>query len=184
MAQKSGFFNATKVGTTYDRTYYAEDFAEMIQNIVGTGVLDTDNDDLTCHAQSSPNLTLYVSAGRAYINGYWYVNTTDYTLTLAPTSASQARIDAVAVRLNLTTREINLALVAGTASANPVAPTPTRNDTTYELFIAYVNMPKNATEVQASYIEDKRSDTTVCGKLANQYTVVPLSDSEIDNILK
>lgn len=183
MAQKSGFFNAKKVGEAYDRIYYADDFAEMMDNIVGTGVVDEDNDNLICHAQSTPNLTIYVSPGRAFINGYWYVNTVNNTLEVSPTTSTQSRIDAVALKLDLSTREISLLIEEGTSASNPEPPTPTRNDTVYEIFLAYINLPVNASAIEASYIEDKRNDETVCGKLYNQKLVAPLSDQEIDEIL-
>lgn len=182
MAQKSGFFNANKVGTTYDRIYYAEDFAEMMSNMVGDGVLDEDEEKLLVHAQDSPNLTVYITKGRAFISGYWFENTADYTMEVEPTSASAARIDAVAIRLDLANRQISIALVKGEAAETPVAPTPTRNSEVYELFVALINMPISAAQVLEEYITDTRNDASLCGKLYHQKQVSGLSDQEVDDI--
>lgn len=159
MAQKSGFFNARLEGGVYDRKYNADDYSDNLAVIIASGVLRSANDDLKVTASG---LNLTVKAGRAWIKGHYYNNTTDYSLpaVIAPTGGS--RIDRVVLRFDnsIGVRAITIEYVQGTAATSPVAPALTRNDTTYDLCLAEITVAANASSVS---VEDTRSNADICG---------------------
>lgn len=165
MAQNSGFFNALKNGDVYDRTYNADDYSDCLRVIISNGVLMSDNDDLKVTASG---LTVSIGIGFAMINGKYYNNDTGVAFTVPTAHQSLPRIDRVVLRYNnnVSARNIALAYIQGTAAENPTAPNLTREGEIYDLCLANINVPAQATSVT---VEDKRSDSTVCGWL---YSIV------------
>lgn len=165
MAQNSGFFNAFLSGGVYDRTYDANDYCDNLASIIKSGVVNSSYNDLKVSAYSG--MTIAVGYGRAWINGHWYFNDTQYTgLTIetAP-SGNNFRIDRVVLRLDTSTavRSIELAVLKGTAAASPVAPALTRGGNIYELALADITVRAGAISITNSDIKDKRADGNVCG---------------------
>ena len=159
MAQKSGFFNALLDAGVYDRTYNADDYSDNLAFIISSGVLRSSNDDLKVTAS---NLNLTVNAGRAWINGHYYNNTTAYSLPSVTTPTGASRIDRVVLRLDntITGRTISIQYLQGTAATSPVAPALTRNDQIYELCLAEITVAANASNVS---VKDTRGDADLCG---------------------
>lgn len=69
---------------------------------------------------------LTVRPGNAFVGGFYYQLTASTTLTLDANSGSQGRIDLVVIRADLAAGSVNLGIVKGQPSANPVEPAPTR----------------------------------------------------------
>lgn len=159
MAQKSGFFNALLNNGVYDRTYNADDYTDNLAVVISSGVLRSINDDLKVTASG---LNLTVNSGRAWINGHYYHNTTNYSLPAITPPTGGTRIDRVVLRLDNTVngRAITINYLTGTAAVSPVAPALTRTDTVYEICLAEITLQANAT---AAGVEDTRSDTDLCG---------------------
>lgn len=159
MAQKSGFFNALLDQGVYDRTYNADDYSDNLAVVISNGVLRSTLDDLKVTASG---LNLSVNAGRAWIKGKYYNNTTPYLLPAITTPTGATRIDRVVLRLDNTIsgRDISIQYLQGTAATSPVPPALTRTDTIYELCLANVTVAANAVNVT---ITDTRSDTDICG---------------------
>jgi hypothetical protein len=159
MAQKSGFFNALLEQGVYDRTYNADDYSDNLAVVIASGVLRSANDDLKVTASG---LNLTVNAGRAWINGHYYYNTTPYALPAITTPTGATRIDRVILRFDntITSRNISIQYLQGTAATSPVPPALTRTDTIYDLCLANITVAANASNVT---VEDTRSDTDVCG---------------------
>ncbi len=159
MAQKSGFFNALLDAGVYDRTYNADDYSDNLAVIIGNGVLRSANDDLKVTAVG---LNLTVNAGRAWINGHYYNNTTAYSLPAISTPTGASRIDRVVLRLDntITGRTISIQYLQGTAATSPVAPALTRNDQIYELCLADILVDANAVSVT---VIDRRGNADLCG---------------------
>lgn len=167
MAVTYGFFNSVNG----DRKYNAEQMSEYFRGIVNEGVFQHLDGGLAVTAGTG--LAVNVASGRAIIQNRWVQNSDAMTLSISAASETYARKDAVVVRLNYSTRSIEIAVKAGTPAASPVAPSMTRNSTTYEMALAYVNVAANATSVT---ITDKRSDSTVCGWA----TVAQATSGEVD----
>jgi len=155
--EKSGFFNSSDG----DRIYDAADFAAYFGNLVSNGVFYSTATNL----QVSPGsgLAVSIAAGSAWINGYRYENTAALNMPLTTANGSNPRIDRIVVRLSQVSRNIQLAVITGTATATPVAPALTRTSDVYELCIAEVLVPTAATSIILNNITDTRLNTSLCG---------------------
>lgn len=159
MAQKSGFFNALLNAGVYDRTYNANDYSDNLAVVISNGVLRDINDGLKVTANG---LNLTVNAGRAWINGHYYHNTTEYNLPAVTAPTGGTRIDRVILRFDnsVPVRSITLQYLQGTASTSPVAPAIARANDLYELCLAEITIDANANSVN---VKDTRGDADLCG---------------------
>lgn len=158
MAEKSSFFNSV----SGDRKYKAEDWASYFGTLIGNGVFPNPATNLQVVPGAS-GLTVTVHAGKAWINGYYYNNTDDLTLTLPTPDGSKKRIDRIVVRWSLSDRKISAAVKSGTAATNPSAAVLQRDSDVYELAIADVLVGVAATSLSSTSITDRRYDSTLCG---------------------
>lgn len=158
MAEKSSFFNSV----SGDRKYKAEDWASYFGTLIGNGVFPNPATNLQVVPGAS-GLTVTVHAGKAWINGYYYNNTDDLTLTLPTPDGSKKRIDRIVVRWSLSDRKISAQVKSGTAATNPSAAVLQRDSDVYELAIADVLVGVAATSLTSASITDRRYDSTLCG---------------------
>lgn len=158
MAEKSSFFNSV----SGDRKYKAEDWASYFGTLIGNGVFPNPSTNLQVVPGAS-GLTVTVHAGKAWINGYYYNNTDDLTLTLPTPDGSKKRIDRIVVRWSLSDRKISAQVKSGTAATNPSAAVLQRDSDVYELAIADVLVGVAATSLTSASITDRRYDSTLCG---------------------
>jgi len=170
--EKSSFFNSV----SHDRTYKAEDWAEYFASFIGNGVFPVPSTGL--QAVAGDGMQIAVKAGKAWINGYFYNNTSDLSLTLATADGVLNRIDRVVVRWDLTNRTITSAIKSSAYSASPSAPAVQRDADIYELALADIYVGAGVTAINGSNITDLRLNTTVCGIVA---AVVDQIDTEAFN---
>ena len=128
--EKSSFFNSV----SGDRKYKAEDWASYFASFIGNGVFPVPSTGLQVVAGNGMQVT--VKAGKAWINGYFYDNTSDLSLTLATADGVLNRIDRVVVRWDLTNRLISVKVKSSSPSASPSAPNIERDADIYELALA------------------------------------------------
>ena len=168
MAETSGFFNAEMIeedgSTTYDRIYYADQFAYYFSKFISNGVYI--NPATQLKVTSKGELKLNVAVGDAFINGYWYKNDENFELQLAQANGSLPRIDRVVLRWDSITRYINLAILQGNPAATPSAKKLTRNADTWELGLADVYIERGSLSISDANITDLRPDRTYCGYVA------------------
>ena len=168
MAETSGFFNAEMVeddgSTTYDRIYYADQFAYYFSKFISNGVYI--NPATQLKVTSKGELKLNVAVGDAFINGYWYKNDENFELQLAQADGSLPRIDRIVLRWDSLTRYINLAILQGNPAVTPSAKNLTRNADTWELGLADVYIERGVLSVSDANITDLRPDRTYCGYVA------------------
>ena len=168
MAETSGFFNAEMVegdgSTTYDRIYYADQFAYYFSKFISNGVYI--NPATQLKVTSKGELKLNVAVGDAFINGYWYKNDENFELQLAQANGSLPRIDRVVLRWDSLTRYINLAILQGNPAATPSAKNLTRNADTWELGLADVYIERGVLSISDANVTDLRPDRTYCGYVA------------------
>lgn len=159
MAQHSGFFNALLQSGVYDRTYNADDYTDNLAVVIGNGVLRSTGDDLKVTASG---LNLSVAAGRAWINGHYFYNDSDYALPAITPPTGGSRIDRVILRLDKTlpVRSISIQYLQGTAATSPVAPSVSRLDDVYDLVLADIAISAGANSVT---ITDQRANASLCG---------------------
>lgn len=85
-----------------------------------------------------------VGSGRAWVGGFYYENTSSKTFTISNNPTSQGRKDLIVIRANMATSSVNLALVTGTPSTNPVPPAPIRTrGGIWDLALHEVDAPAN-----------------------------------------
>lgn len=113
-------------------------------------------------------MNVQVQPGMAQVQGAFCLEDTVQTLPIAAADASLNRIDSVVLRMDLSLdkRDISLAVVNGVAAVSPVAPTLTRNNTTWEMGIANVLVSAGAGVITQRDVEDTRLDDTRCGAVA------------------
>lgn len=168
MAETSGFFNAEMVegdgSITYDRIYYADQFAYYFSKFISNGVYIDPATQLK--VTSKGELKLNVAVGDAFINGYWYKNDENFELQLAQANGSLPRIDRVVLQWDSLTRYINLAILQGNPAATPSAKNLTRNADMWELGLADVYIERGVLSISDANITDLRPDRTYCGYVA------------------
>lgn len=157
MAFLSRFYNS-KNG---DRTYDAADWADYFASFVGNGVFADPASG--CQVKADSGMKIKVSAGKLWINGYYSVNTSDYSLTLSASDGANPRYDRVVARLDLSKRTTSLMIIKGTAAAVPSIPVITRSSSVYDLCLAVIAVKAGATTITQADITDTRTDETVCG---------------------
>lgn len=169
MAEKYGFFNSVNK----DRRYDASDIADFLSNFFTNGVF---NNGLAVSAND--NMTVSVATGNANINGYSYKNTDTITLDISDADSTLSRIDSVVLRLDLTNRQINVAVISGDTATIPSQPNLTRSGNIYDLRLANISVPTGATSITAEMITDTRF-TDDCGNVVQ--AVQSLSTEDIFN---
>ncbi len=155
--EKSSFFNSV----SGDRKYNAEDWASYFASLIGNGVFPIPSTGLQVVAGNGMQVT--VKAGKAWINGYFYNNTSDLSLTLATADGVLNRIDRIVVRWDLTKRKISVVMKSSTPATSPVVPALQRDADAYELCIADVFVRAGSTSVMQLDITDQRYNSSLCG---------------------
>lgn len=161
MAINSYFFNAVLNGSTYDRTYTANDFTSYLKELVSNGVFINESNNL--QVVSSSGMSAIVKPGSGWIDGHKLDNTADYIVNFDNSDVLLDRIDRVIFYTDSSERAMGIKVLKGTPATNPVAPTLTRNETRYEMALASVLIKKQATSITTANITDTRHDKTVCG---------------------
>ena len=111
--EKSSFFNSV----SGDRVYRAEEWAEYFASFIGNGVFPVPSTSLQVVAGSG--MAVAVKTGKAWINGYFYYNTSDLPVTLATADGVLNRIDRIVVRWDLTERKISVAVKSSAPACTP-----------------------------------------------------------------
>lgn len=164
MSITSGFFDAVETSSgVYDRVYDAADFAHYFSLFIGNGVYPDPSTGLQVKANATPNMGVSISAGNGWINGYYITLDAAESRSITTANATLSRIDSVVIGLSYTTRSITLYVKTGAPSANPVAPTLTRNTSTWELELAQILVAAGAANITQSAITDMRSNKSRCG---------------------
>jgi hypothetical protein len=158
--ERSSFFNS--IGG--DRKYKAEDWATYFSSFIGNGVFPLPSNGLQVVADSGMNIA--VRAGKAWVNGYFYTNTSDLILTLSTADGVLNRIDRIVIRWDLTERIMSARVKSSAPATNPTAPPLQRDADAFELCIADVLVGQGVTSISQSNITDQRLNNNLCGMVA------------------
>lgn len=165
-----GFFNSLND----DRLYNAETFNTYFEGLISSnGVFKNVGNALNVVPGSG--LQVLVGSGKAIVNQHWVKLSASETLVISTAHNLFARYDAVSLRWNANTRDISLQVISGTPSSTPVRPVPTRDTMNYEIILAYVLVPANATSITSANIYDQRDNTSVCGYITGLVDQVDIS---------
>lgn len=148
----------------YDRPYVSADLREVYANFFSNGVFMDDGTALQV-TTATGGMNVVVKAGTCHMNGAFGFETEQRTLQLEAASPSLDRIDTVVARLDLgiDARSIDLYVLKGTPSADPVRRNLTRNETVWELGLADIYLPKGIATISQARISDTRLETKRCG---------------------
>lgn len=163
MAENSGFFNAHLVNGEYDRTYLAENFAKYFASFIGNGVFAGKANELVVRQKDTANMSIRVLPGQGWINGYWYENTDELSLSIDVADGVLNRIDLIVLRWDNLERVVRLAVKKGTPSSVAYPPSILRNGDYYELKLAEVYVKAGSTKIIQADITDTRLISSVCG---------------------
>lgn len=132
----------------------------MFSSYFTNGVFVDDSSSDHLRVEKAQGLTLTVKAGRANINGAFYWQKDDETITLEKNTATKSYN--IILRLNDNDAYRNITLVASDINGGI-----TRSDSIYDLVLATVTVAGNASEVKGSDITDTRLDSTRCGAVTS-----------------
>ena len=122
-------------------------------------------------------MTINLSPGFAWINGYMYHNTDNLTLTVEHADSALKRIDRVVLKCDFINREIKAYVKKGSFASSPIAPTLERGVNAYELALSDILVENGVISIQQSKITDTRLDENVCGIVTQ--TVKEIETSEL-----
>lgn len=155
--EKSSFFNSV----AGDRKYDASMFAAYFNSFITNGVFPNPGTNLQVIANN--DMTVTVSIGKGWINGYFYLNDAILILPIEVADGILNRIDRIVVQFNTVARSITAKVKKGTFASTPVAPTLQRDADAYELAIADVYVGAGVVSVVGANITDQRMNTALCG---------------------
>lgn len=153
-----------------DRIYDDSDFAQFYANLFTDGVSMTTADGLKVTTNPTGGMRVQVSSGAANIEGRSYFNSTALALNIDVASSTQDRVDSVVLRMDKGLRSITLYIKKGSTQV-------VRTTDIFELQLATISVPRNASNITAELITDKRADETVCG-YSSPYQKVSVSGLE------
>ena len=163
MAEHSGFFDAHLVDGVYDRVYLAESFAKYFASFIANGVFGGKSNELMVKQKSTADMSVRVLSGQGWINGYWYENDDELSLSIDVADGVLNRIDLIVLRWNNLERVVRLAVKKGTPATNALAPAIQRDDDYYELKLAEIYVKAGTTRIMQVDITDTRLREDVCG---------------------
>ena len=163
MAEWSGFFDAHKVGDSWDRTYLAEDFAKFLAPLIGNGIFAGRSNELQVFQAVPAGMSVVLSSGQSWIEGYGYINDSDLSIPVDPADGALGRIDRIVNQWSSVDRRIRTVWKKGTPAVNPVAPPLQWNADYKELNICTLNITAGLSAITQDKIHDTRMDSSVCG---------------------
>lgn len=121
-----------------------------------TGVAADELDRLAVSADGA-DMTVDVATGVAWVRGFYFRSDAVETLTIAAADPFDPRIDRVVVRLDRDANTVDLDVLTGAPAADPSAPALTQTDVVWEIELAQVTVPANASAIAAGNVDDTRS---------------------------
>lgn len=149
-----GYFNSVNG----DRKYNADQMSEYFQGLIANGVYEGVGDALV--VMEGSGMQVAVGSGRAMIDCKWLKNSASYYVDVNAANGLNPRYTAVVVHLDRTNRLMEITTIDGTPAADPQEPTIDRSE---YLCLAMILVPAGATSISQIDIQDRRSDTRVCG---------------------
>lgn len=169
MAETYGFYDTEElVDGTYDREYVAQQWADYFSLFIGTGVFASPTNQLKVVA--GDGMEIIVKEGWAFIEGRWYHNDADLTLSVQPNTTTSTITSGVFIQADSANREIKAVIATGRT-------TPDRESSYYELELAQLQIETGTTAITDAMITDMRTDESVCGFVKGLLEgVIPTAD--------
>ena len=153
--------------------YTAED-AELYHATRTSGVFA--NDDFPITVSGDGNVVT-IGEGIGWIrnskfSGKVVANKAEMSLDLGLPHATHPRIDAVVLQFNANANASEIIVKNGTAQTDPVPPEVVRTESIYELHLYHVYREAGAASVTSNNVTDLRSDSTYCGLMSDDVTMI------------
>lgn len=147
----------------FDRAISSAPLRKLIKQLFSDGIMPNVSTNMQVAAGSGMNVTVH--PGFAICNGCLKLEDDQTTLKLEAADPTYGRIDTVVLRLddNDDVRSCEFAVVAGKASANPVRPELTRNQSVWEIGLADIKVPAQSASIENARITDTRYESGRCG---------------------
>lgn len=157
MAEISGFHNSVNG----DRRVKADFFARFFGSLIGNGVFPNPSTSLQVIANG--DMTVTVKAGKGWVNGVFYENTSDKIITLDVADGVLKRIDRIVVSDITLERDTRIKVKKGSFASTPVAPALQRDADAHELGLADIYIVNGAVSISQANITDLRLNSAYCG---------------------
>ena len=180
MAEYSRFFGSEGL-----IEYSQPQFAEVLEKIFSNGVFADIDNKLEVVENDPASMSVIIKSGEAWINGFWYQNTTNLVKSLGAADPTNNRIDRIILRLDTTTDlKISVEVLEGTPSGSPTAPTLTQTAAIYEISLAQVLVGAAVTSIVNANITDERGRVTTQNVLLadNAVTTAKIADNAVTDI--
>jgi hypothetical protein len=145
-------------------SYGAAAVRDVIQGLATNGVVAAVDQGLAVVASTPNAMTVEIQPGIAFLQGAVYrvaAGGGNVVLSVPANTSGATRQDYVVLRYDLTASPGNITAAYKTGTASP--PTLTRTTTQWEIALAQVNVPNNATAISQAQIVDTRGSQSVCG---------------------
>lgn len=104
--------------------------------VVGSG--DSVNASLDVQQTAVVSTSVRVRTGSAFVGGRWYLTDADIVIPIPNNVSGNPRIDLLVLRSNSATQIITPFLIEGTPAGSPVAPSPVRSGSIYDIILAEI----------------------------------------------
>lgn len=133
-----------------DRVYNAEQFSSFYDGLINDGVYYSVGQRFRVSVSSGMNI--FVDTGRAWFDHTWTFNNQKLLLTVPSADTVYARIDAVVIEINKSSRMNTIKIVKGTPQQSPARPVLSKTEYVKQYALAYITVPANATSIAAGNI--------------------------------
>ena len=173
MAISSGFYNSVNG----DRTYDADQFGSLFDGIIAPGVFPNVGDKFRVRPTNN-GMSVYVGAGKAWLNNRWVENSGDETVTLTGSHATLDRIDLVCIEVDRSkaVRGAKIKVVQGTPAVTPLIPNVGDSGDRQTFALAQIKVIKNSRQIVAENI------INLVGSARTPYVRGPLETINLDSL--
>lgn len=143
-------------------SYSATQLAQFIANGINHGMENANRgvmrgvlEELEVTPNSPADTTVIVEPGAAFVQGIFYLNDADKSLSIASNASGSTRIDVVILEADYTAQTVRLDVVQGTPGAGLPSLTQSAG-TIWQIPLAYLTLASGFTSIAASAITDMR----------------------------
>ena len=172
MAFTYGFYNSLEG----DRRYNSIQVSQLFDGIINDGIFLTIGDRFMVQANGE-DLEIKIGSGRAWFDGTWSLNNTDYLINADPSELVLNRIDAVVLEVNknIDVRENTLKIVTGIPATEPLRPTLINTEFQTQYPLAYIYRPKGSVVITQANVTNAVG-TTECPFVTGPLTTMTIDD--------
>lgn len=142
--------------------YSATEWQAFQKRVFGTGankanrgVIRNVDDDLAVEPTSPASTSVTVGSGSAILQGIWYYNDADVSVSVAANSSGSTRIDVIVLEADYVAQTVRVAIEQGTPGAGIPSLTQTVG-TLYQIPLAYLTLANGFSSIAAADITDMR----------------------------